>query len=102
MKRYCCYRNETNGDISYNEMQKILKTKSAILIDVRSKQEFNEGHFNGAINIPLNDINIITNKIKDKNKYIILYCSSGIRSKKAQKILISDGYMNVYNLVDGY
>ena len=83
-------------------MQKILKTKSAILIDVRSKQEFNEGHFNGAINIPLNDINIITDKVKDKNKYIILYCSSGIRSKKAQKILISDGYMNVYNLVDGY
>lgn len=83
-------------------MQKILKTKSAILIDVRSKQEFNEGHFDGAINIPLNNINIITDKVKDKNKYIILYCSSGIRSKKAQEILISDGYMNVYNLADGY
>ena len=102
MKRCCCYRNEYEGDITYNEMHRILKSKSAILVDVRSKQEFDEDHINGAINIPLNNINSITSKVKDKNKHIILYCSSGIRSKKAQKILKSQGYVNVYNLIDGF
>lgn len=102
LKKCCCYRSEFEGDITYNQMQKILRDKLAILIDVRSKQEFNEGHINGAINIPLSDINKLTNMVKDKKKYIILYCSSGIRSKKAQKELISKGYINVYNLIDGF
>lgn len=102
LKKSCCYRSEFEGDITYNQMQKILRDKLAIVIDVRSKQEFNEGHINGAINIPLSDINKLTNMVKDKKKYIILYCSSGIRSKKAQKELISKGYINVYNLIDGF
>ena len=37
-----------------------------------------------------------------KEKYIILYCTSGIRSKKAQNILSDLGYINVYNLISGF
>ena len=40
--------------------------------------------------------------VKNKNEYIVLYCTSGIRSKKAQNILISMGYTNVYNLISEF
>ena len=103
IKRCCCYKRCAENDISYNEMINLLNKYSAILLDVRSNQEFKEGHFDGAINVPLCDIKKkIQKKISNKNKYIIAYCTSGIRSKKAQKILNSIGYKNVYNLVSGY
>ena len=68
----------------------------AIIIDVRSPQEFREGHIDGAICIP--DYNIkkqIEKVIPDKNKTLLLYCSTGHRSKKVQKELIRQGYKNV-------
>lgn len=89
-------------DICIEELNDILNKEKAILIDVRSKQEYNEGHINGAICIPSYEIHSeIEQKIIDKNQIIILYCKSGIRSKKAQRILINMGYKNVYNLFNG-
>lgn len=104
--RYCynrCVENGISYDIKYENMYKLIKNYNAIIIDVRSNQEFKEGHINGAINIPLCDIKRkISNIIADKNIYIIAYCTSGIRSKKAQDILKSLGYKNVYNLIPGF
>lgn len=81
----------------------LINKYSVILLDVRSPQEFKEGHLNGAINVPLCEVKMKVPKIvTDKNKYIIAYCTSGIRSKKAQNILNSIGYKNVYNLASGY
>lgn len=84
-------------------MQQLLEKSSFLIIDVRSRQEYNEGHINGAINIPLFEIkSVIPKNIKDKKQLIILYCSSGIRSKKAQIILNSIGYTEVYNVKEGF
>lgn len=70
------------------------------IIDVRSEQEYYEGHIDGAINIPLSNIKKqIINFVKDKDATIVVYCSAGIRSRKAQEILNLQGYNNVYNLV---
>ena len=70
-----------------------------MLIDVRSKQEYKEGHLDGSINIPLFDIKRdIINYVKDKKKVIVVYCDAGIRSLNAQKVLNAQGYTNVYNL----
>lgn len=99
----CCYRRCVGNDISYNDMFNILNRYSAVLLDVRSSQEFKEGHMDGAINIPLCDVKKeVPKRITDKNKCIIAYCTSGIRSKKAQEILSTMGYKNVFNLVDGF
>ena len=74
----------------------------AKIIDVRSSQEYNEGHIAGAINIPYYEINRNIDKIiNDKNKEIVLYCESGSRSKQAYKKLIKLNYKNVYNLIGG-
>ena len=96
------FRNTIN-DIDIKELKEILCfNKNTILLDVRSKQEFNEGHLNGAINIPLYELNTCCNcKLKNKEEIIIVYCQSGIRSKKAIKVLYKNGYTNLYNLKDG-
>lgn len=96
------YRSASNKDISYEELKKIIKNKEIYLIDVRSGQEYEEGHLDGALNIPLYNIEKdIEKNIENKENIIILYCSSGSRSKKAKEILERLGYSEVYNLKEG-
>jgi phage shock protein E len=75
-----------------------LPADQAIIIDVRSKQEYDSGHFSAAINIPHN---VIANQIKQlepyKQKYVILYCHSGNRSTIAMNILRQNGFEHVVN-----
>lgn len=69
------------------------------LIDVRSPQEYAEGHINEAICIPEYDIRKMSNIIlKNREETIILYCSTGERSRIAQKELKALGYKNVFDL----
>ena len=64
----------------------------AVLIDVRSKQEFQEKHLERAINIPVYNLaNEIQNKVKNKYIIIILYCQTETRSNKAKRILEKAG-----------
>lgn len=89
-------------DITMKEFQELIKANNNIvLLDVRSIQEYNEGHLNGAINIPLHELGFKAERIlKDKNSIIIAYCSAGIRSKKAVVLLKKLGYRNLYNILD--
>lgn len=76
--------------------------KQYTIIDVRSRREFSEGHINGAINIPLPELNKNINRyVASKNKNILVYCQKGSRSKKAAQILDDMGYANVFNLKGG-
>lgn len=100
--RQILYRSVDNKEISYDILKKLTKDNEVMLIDVRSNQEYEEGHLNGAINISIYNLkNEIENLVKNKEKLIILYCSSGHRSKKAKEILENLGYTNVYNLKNG-
>ena len=69
----------------------------AIILDVRSKNEFLTGHIGGAINIPVEQLGNNLSKLKDKTRQIITCCASGARSANAKNILLSNGYINVYN-----
>lgn len=83
-------------------MDIVRNNKNVILLDVRSKQEYNEGHFKSAINIPVYELEYrAEDEIKDKECIIIAYCSAGVRSRKAIKILRKYGYKNLYNVEDG-
>ena len=95
-------RDVDKFDINEEEMNLILK-KGAILVDVRSKQEYDEGHMEGAILLSEYDIKNKANMLlPNKNMNIIVYCSSGTRSKKAKEELQNMGYKNVYNLYNGF
>ena len=88
--------------INYKELKDIMKKEKALLIDVRSQQEFKEGHLNKAINIPFYELtDNITKIAKEKNHCIIVYCQSGIRSSKVVEELKKMDYNNVYELDGG-
>ena len=96
------YRKRYNNEISYIELKRLLQNDKVYLIDVRSKQEYNEGHLPNAINIPVYEIeNNIEQFVDDKESIVILYCQVGNRSKKALLKLMNKGYTNVYNLKGG-
>lgn len=98
--KYCYCRSVNYKTITYDELKKIMSSKVCLIIDVRSKQEFFEGHISTAVNIPLYDLNRTIDKYAiNPRTMIIVYCSSGIRSVKAQEILKAKGYNNVYVLV---
>jgi rhodanese-related sulfurtransferase len=75
---------------------KALKENGAIIIDVRTPQEFDHGHIQGSKNIPLDKIQREVKTIKGYNKPIITVCKSGARSGMAKSILKSAG-VEVYN-----
>ncbi|WP_166965937.1 rhodanese-like domain-containing protein [Yeosuana marina] len=66
-------------------------SRGAIIIDVRTKEEFRQGAIPGSKNIPLQTINSQINAIKKLNKPIIVCCASGMRSGNAASILNSNG-----------
>ena len=73
------------------------ETKEKCLLDVRTEEEFQEGHLSEAVNIPISDLsNQIFLKIKDKETPLFIYCRSGGRAKKAAIVLKELGFENVY------
>jgi len=104
MKLYKIFKNHRNSeDINIEELKNLVRTnKEIVLLDVRSPQEYKEGSLNGAINIPLYELEECCDcKLKDNQKTIIVYCQSGIRSKKAITILKKNGFKNLYHLKGG-
>ncbi len=70
---------------------KQLLKDGAIIVDVRSKGEYQGGHIRGSVNIPLDTVQSNLKKL-DKNKVIITCCASGMRSGSAKSILNSNGF----------
>lgn len=78
-----------------------LDPENSIIIDNRTAEEFEMSHIEGAINIPVDDLrNRMTEIPKDKK--VILYCAVGLRGYLASRILLQNGYTDVYNLSGGY
>ena len=69
---------------------------SAVIVDVRTKEEFEQGHIAGSKNIPLSEIKLKTEMIRKWNKPVITVCRSGNRSVAAKNILATAG-IDVYN-----
>ena len=84
------------NDFNYKEAMEVYKKANALLIDVRTPEEYRKEHIDGAINIPVNEIDNIKNEIIDQDKVILVYCSTGKRSKIVKQILMQNGYRNVY------
>jgi TusA-related sulfurtransferase/rhodanese-related sulfurtransferase len=74
--------------------------ENTILLDVRTEIEFNNGHVEGALNIPVDDLRDRLNEL-DRNKEIIEYCQVGLRGYVAARILSAQGY-KVKNITGGY
>ena len=78
--------------VNYQE----LLTHGAQLVDVRTPAEYKQGHLRGAVNIPLQILGDNLSKLR-KDKPVITYCASGMRSAAAKSVLINKGFDPVYN-----
>lgn len=75
-----------------------MASPGALLLDVRSAQEYREGHIPSSVNLPLREINRIDELADSKEAPLFLYCLSGARSRQAEAVLQHLGYHNVKNL----
>ncbi|MDE7315796.1 MAG: rhodanese-like domain-containing protein [Mucispirillum sp.] len=86
------------------KVDELIKSGKYTVIDVRTKEEYNAGHIQGAINFDYYNDNFgktIETELKDKNKPYIIYCRSGRRSLYAADILEKLGFTNVTNMKGG-
>ena len=83
--------------VSMDEITEIMEQNEGyVILDVRTHEEYNEGHIPNAICIPNETIDeSVINELPDKNQLILIYCRSGNRSKQATKKLENLGYTNL-------
>jgi len=91
--------SQTQSAIQEKQQEQSIDFENAFIVDVRSPQEFASGHFEGAINIP---VNAVESQLKEfeGHKQIVVYCKSGARSGRAKNILESQGHSNIINAVN--
>jgi len=75
--------------------------KHDYLLDVRTEKEYQSGHIENAVNIPLDDLRSRVEDL-DKNRRIIIYCAGGMRAYFAYRILAQLGFEQIYNLSGGF
>ena len=95
--------SKTAGTASYHEItqeeakEMMKKDDGHIIVDVRTREEYREGHIPDAICIPVEEIGEdMPAELPDREQVILVYCRSGRRSKQASRKLAGIGYVNVY------
>lgn len=91
------------GILNASELKNALeKEKDYVLVDVRTPDEYEEGHLSGSLLVPLDTIDRnAENVLTDKDKKLFVYCRTGRRSAEAVGKLRSMGYTNVYDVSGG-
>jgi len=98
-----CTDKENVNEVTYKQisqdeaMEMMKKDDGHIIVDVRTEEEYAEGHIPEAVCIPNERIEyLMDSKLPDKDQIILVYCRSGNRSKQASEKLAKAGYKNVY------
>ena len=79
-------------------LEKYKTSPGAVLLDVRTLDEYAQGRIPGSINLDVKDEARVRTVLKDKSAPIFVYCHSGTRSAKAAAVLRGMGYSNVTNI----
>ena len=79
-------------------VQEYKNAANSILLDVRTLQEYRDGHIPGSQNVPLQQLDKIEELSENKDTVLYVYCHSGARSRQAVSLLKHMGYTNVHNL----
>lgn len=95
-----CSTNTTIENVSVEDAQKMIENNEVQVIDVRTQEEFDEGHISGAQLYPLQTIEEMSEEL-DKDENYLIVCRSGNRSAQASDILLNKGFKNIYNMDGG-
>lgn len=79
-------------------VRRFAASAGAVLLDVRTQEEYAGGHIEGSVNVPLDRLGGIAQTIPDKDTPVFVYCLSGARSGQAVEFLRRMGYGNVKNI----
>ena len=93
------------SQLSITELEEYMAHKNEndyILIDVRTAKEYENGHIQNAINLPLDNLRNTIDSIENKNKPIIIYCQKGLRGYIARLIFKNNDFPNVISIAGGY
>lgn len=90
-------------NINSEEAHKFIENnKDVIIIDVRTQQEYKSGHIPGSKSIPLSEFKSRIGELKNyKETPIIIHCASGSRSSSAVRVLVNNGFHNIYHMNRG-
>lgn len=92
-------------NVNVEEAAKIMNEPGVVILDVRTREEYIQGYIENALLIPVYELESNSGWWRklptDKTVPIVVYCTVGVRSSKARKILKEHGYVNTYNLKDG-
>lgn len=102
-KRFFMFNNKNVKNVNADEAYKLInENKNMIILDVRTKGEFESGHIPKAKNIPVQQL---STRIKELEKYkdtpILVHCTSGGRSPSAVKSLVNNNFTQIYHLNRG-
>ena len=90
-------------NIGVAEFEKLRADKKNVVLDVRTKKEFGEGHMPGAVNIDVNAADFQEKVAKlDKTKTYLVHCAAGVRSAKACDRMSKLDFPKLYNLEGGF
>ena len=94
-----CGGNSADGyqQITQEEAKEMMDTQEVIILDVREQDEYDSGHIPGAVLLPVGSIDEDTaaEVIPEKDSAVLVYCRSGVRSKKASEKLAAQGYTGI-------
>jgi len=94
-------RDAAIDNLNNNEARNLIAEEtSLVVLDVRTEEEFQDGHLENSKLIPLGQLEVRLSELS-KETPILVYCRSGNRSLTASEILINNGYSKIYNLKDG-
>ena len=79
-------------------LQEYKNAAGAVLLDVRTTQEYRDGHIPGSQNVPLQQLDNVEEVAANKETALYVYCHSGMRSRQAVSLLQAMGYTNVHNI----
>jgi phage shock protein E len=85
------------GQVTSDQAHALVK-QGARLVDVRTREEYAEGHITGAVNVAVDDLTQRLKELAPKDKAVIVYCASGHRSRRAAELLRNAGFTQVFDL----
>lgn len=87
-------------DITVQEGKGMIDRGEVFILDVRTLEEYDAGHINGSVLVPVQELNNRLDEIP-RDRKILVYCRTGVRSTRASEILISNDFKEVYNMKGG-
>lgn len=95
--------NKNIPSVTIEECKKLRLTGDVRIVDVREKDEWDTGHIEGAMHMPLTTFaDDFAQMLPNKEEHLLIYCHSGGRSSTATELLREHGYTNAFNVEGGY